>query len=49
MGWSDFSEAIKNKEVTLRGPKRYTSIASQWLGRSRLANIEKQPNELLVS
>ncbi|WP_221934352.1 helix-turn-helix domain-containing protein [Aliiglaciecola sp. M165] len=49
MGWSDFSGATKNKEVILRGPNRYTSIAQQWLGRSRLANIKKQPRELLVS
>lgn len=49
MGWCDFSEAIKNKEVILRGPSRYTKLAQQWLGRSRLANIKRQPSEYLVS
>ena len=49
MGWSDFSDALKNKEVVLRGPSRYINIAQQWLGRSRLASIDKQPSALLVS
>lgn len=49
MGWCDFSDAIKRKEVILRGPRRYINIAQHWLGRSRLANIKKQPRELLVS
>lgn len=49
MGWSDFTEAIKSKEVILHGPRSYTSIAKHWLGRSRLANIKRQPAELLVS
>jgi DNA-binding HxlR family transcriptional regulator len=48
MGWSDFSDAITNSQVILRGPNRYTSIAQIWLGRSRLAGIEKQPDKLLV-
>ncbi|WP_299080614.1 helix-turn-helix domain-containing protein [uncultured Paraglaciecola sp.] len=49
MGWTDFKEAIKNKEVIFRGPSQYTKVAQQWLGRSRLANIKKQPKELQVS
>jgi DNA-binding HxlR family transcriptional regulator len=49
MGWSSFSEAVKKKKLILRGPNRYTSIADKWLGRSRLANIQKQPAELRVS
>ncbi len=49
MGWSEFSPAIKNKEVILRGPRCYTDNVQEWLGRSRLANIKKQPAELLVS
>lgn len=49
MGWCDFSEALKNKDVILRGPSRYTKIAQQWFGRSRLANIKRQSSELLVS
>lgn len=49
MGWCKFSEAIERGEIILRGPDRFTSIAQHWLGRSRLANIEKQADELLVS
>lgn len=49
MGWIDFSEAIEKEELILRGPRQYTSIAQHWLGRSRLANIKKQPFEDLVS
>ncbi len=49
MGWADFHEAIQNKDVILRGPKKYTQLADQWFGRSRLASIAKQPQELLVS
>jgi hypothetical protein len=49
MGWNPLSEAIEKKTLILRGPKRFTNIADKWLGRSRLANIEKQPTELRVS
>ena len=48
MGWTDFESAIKNKELIFRGPYQYTKMAQQWLGRSRLANIKKQPKELQV-
>ena len=49
MGWSDFSESIRKKNVQLHGSRKYTDIAHKWLGRSRLATISKQPDELLVS
>ncbi|MGJ8662932.1 MAG: winged helix-turn-helix transcriptional regulator [Marinicella sp.] len=49
MGWSDFTEAIQSNNVIFRGPKQYTDIAQSWLGRSRLATIEKQPKAFLVS
>lgn len=49
MGWIPFGEAIKNGKLKLLGPKRYTDMADQWLGHSRLANIHKQPEELRVS
>ena len=49
MGWCDYSEAVEKGELIVRGPERFTSIAEQWLGRSRLANIEKQPEALLIS
>lgn len=49
MGWSNFGDTIKSKEVILRGPKQYIDIAQEWLGRSRLANIKKQSREFLVS
>ena len=49
MGWIALSDAIKNEKLILRGPKCYTNITDKWLGRSRLANIEKQPAALRVS
>jgi DNA-binding HxlR family transcriptional regulator len=49
MCWSEVAAAIKSKEVVLRGPSCYTNIAQEWLGRSRLADIKKQPAEQLVS
>lgn len=49
MGWSDFSDSIRKNRVMLHGPQKYTDIAHLWLGRSRLADIRKQPRELLVS
>lgn len=48
MGWLSYSDALKNKQLILRGPSRYTNIAQDWLGRSRLANIKKQPKEHLI-
>ena len=49
MGWTDFNDSIKNRDVIFHGPNRYTDLAQQWLGRSRLANIKRQPAEFLVS
>ncbi|MBL4672235.1 MAG: helix-turn-helix transcriptional regulator [Arenicella sp.] len=49
MGWTPYADAIKNGKLKLLGPKRYTDMADQWLGRSRLATIKKQPEELRVS
>lgn len=49
MGWSEFADAVDKGELVLRGPRQYTSIANHWLGRSRLANIKKQPAELLIA
>ncbi len=49
MGWSEFNLSIKNKEVIFHGPSKYTKIAPDWLGRSRLAGIQKQPKKYLVS
>ena len=48
MGWCDFNEAVEKGTLILRGPEKYTRIAPSWLGRSRLANIKKQPKTLLV-
>jgi DNA-binding HxlR family transcriptional regulator len=48
MGWSGLAEAIQQRKLILRGPKRYTNIFDQWFTRSRLANIEKQPKALRV-
>jgi len=49
MGWSTLPEATQSSKIILRGPKRYTTIADQWLGRSRLASIQKQPEALRAS
>ena len=49
MGWSDFQEEIKSGHLEIFGETKYTSIAHQWLGRSRVASIKKQPKEYLVS
>ncbi len=49
MGWTGFAESVKKREVIFHGPKQYTQLAEQWLGRSRLAGIKKQPKALLVS
>ncbi len=48
MGWSGLAEAIQQRKIILRGPKRYTNIFDQWFTRSRLASIEKQPKALRV-
>lgn len=48
MGWQDFPDAIKKKEIILRGSAQYTSIAEQWFGHSRLASIKKQAMDLRV-
>lgn len=48
MGWCDFMPAINNKQVIFRGPKQYTKIADKWFGRSRLADIKKQPKGFLI-
>lgn len=49
MGWSSFSEMHESGKLILRGAKKYTKLAQQWFGRSRLANIKKQPMKLRVS
>lgn len=49
LGWSNFPDEIAKKQISMFGLKRYTSIADQWLGQSRLANIKKQPRDLRVS
>jgi len=49
MGWADFHQEVKAGNLVLSGAKKYTSIAHLWLGESRVAKIEKQPKELLIS
>lgn len=49
MGWSDLNEKIKSGDIILRGKKEYTKLVVSWLGQSRLASIQKQPEELRVS
>ena len=42
MGWDDMADAIKTRELNLKGPKKYTSLAMTWLGHSSVAHIEKR-------
>ncbi|MBV1907980.1 MAG: helix-turn-helix transcriptional regulator [Kangiellaceae bacterium] len=49
MGWIGFADAVASEELILHGPKLYTELAEEWFGRSRLAEIKKQPRELRVS
>lgn len=48
MGWRDFKQAVKAKEIVLRGLKKYTDTAPLWIGNSRLASIKKQPKQRLI-
>jgi hypothetical protein len=48
MGWEDFSEAVDDGSLCLRGPKQYLDVAEVWLGKSRVAHIKKQPEQLRV-
>lgn len=48
MGWKDFSESINSGKLVIKGLDKYVKNAKQWLGQSRLANIQKQPSELRV-
>jgi len=43
MGWEDISQAIKDSSLKLKGDKKYTSIAAQWLGHSSVAHVKKRP------
>lgn len=48
MGWEEFSDAVKDGSLLLRGLQRYLDIAEIWLGKSRVAHIKKQRDELLL-
>jgi DNA-binding HxlR family transcriptional regulator len=48
MGWESFSEAIDNGSMIMRGPIQYLEVAEVWLGKSRVAHIKKQREELLL-
>jgi DNA-binding HxlR family transcriptional regulator len=48
MGWEEFSQAVDDGSLLLRGPKRYLEVAEIWLGKSRVAHIKKQRAELLL-
>jgi DNA-binding HxlR family transcriptional regulator len=49
MGWASFEEAVLSKQIVLRGPEKFTKIALEWLGRSSLAHIQKQPKPMRVA
>jgi hypothetical protein len=48
LGWSSFSQEIASKEIILHGDVQYTKLIDQWFGKSRLAKIKKQPENLRV-
>jgi DNA-binding HxlR family transcriptional regulator len=48
MGWEEFSAAVDDGSLLLRGPKQYLDVAEIWLGKSRVAHIKKQPEKLLL-
>ncbi len=48
MGWMDLERAVAERRVIFRGDARCIALAPQWLGRSRLAGINKQPPALRV-
>jgi DNA-binding HxlR family transcriptional regulator len=48
MGWEEFSKALDDGSLLLRGPKQYVDVAEIWLGKSRVAHIKKQREELLL-
>lgn len=49
LGWSSLQEEIQKDNIALHGVSKYTNIIHEWLGRSRLANIKKQPKENWVN
>jgi hypothetical protein len=48
MGWEEFSDAVDDGSVLIRGPRQYRDLAEIWLGKSRVAHIKKQREELLL-
>lgn len=48
MGWEDFDDAVKDKSLKLIGSKKYTMIASQWLGHSSLAHLKKRQTNMRI-
>ena len=48
MGWEDFNAAIKEGSLTLKGPEKYTKLATSWLGRSSVASTPKRSREKRV-
>ena len=46
MGWQLFNDAVKSKDLQIRGPSHYTELTEQWMGRSALAEIKRQPEAL---
>lgn len=46
MGWQEFDQALASKDLVLRGPANYLKLTQKWMGRSVLAEIERQPSSL---
>jgi DNA-binding HxlR family transcriptional regulator len=49
MGWENFSEAIADGSMVIRGAQKYIKLAESWLGQSSIAHIQKRPEEQRIS
>ena len=48
MGWENFEQAVKARELIIEGDEKYTSIAKEWLGQSSVSKIKKVKKKLRV-
>ncbi|MBV1909504.1 MAG: helix-turn-helix transcriptional regulator [Kangiellaceae bacterium] len=45
MGWDEFDAAVNNRTLILKGNKEYLANAEKWLGKSGLADVNRQSSE----
>ena len=48
MGWEDLTKAQHDGKLQIRGDRKFTSRAREWLGLSKLSGIAKQPEQSRV-